>query len=49
MIKPMEIAVDDINHVIIDIFLVQCHCVSFYIWVSECRNYIFRLDASATN
>ena len=39
MIKPVEIAFDDINHIIIDISLVECHCVLFYIWVSECPNY----------
>ena len=35
MIKPMEIAFDDINHIIIDISLVECHCVLSNIWVSE--------------
>ena len=39
IIKPMEIAFDDIKHIIIDILLVECHCVLFYIWVSECPKY----------
>ena len=39
MKKPMEIAIDDINHTITDISLVECHCVLFYIWVSECPKY----------
>ena len=38
MIKPMEIAFGDINHIIIDIYLVECHCVLFHLWVSECPN-----------
>ena len=38
MIKPMEIAFGDINQIIIDI-LVECHCVLFHIWVSECPKY----------
>ena len=32
----MEIAFGDIKHIIIDIVLVECHCVLFHIWVSEC-------------
>ena len=39
MVKPMEIAFGDINQIIIDISLVERHCVLFYIWVSECPNY----------
>ena len=39
MIKPMEIVFDDINHIIIDMSLVECYFVLFYIWVSECPNY----------
>ena len=39
MIKPMEIAFDDIKPIIIDISLVECHCLLFYIWVDECPNY----------
>ena len=35
----MEIAFDDIKHMIIDILLVECQCVLFYIWVSECPQY----------
>ena len=38
MIKPMEIAFGDINHIIIDIYIVECHCVLSYLWVSECPN-----------
>ena len=38
MIKPMESEIDDINHVIIDISLVEFHCVLSYIWVSEYPN-----------
>ena len=29
VIKPMEIAFGDINQIIIDILLVECHCVLF--------------------
>ena len=36
MIKPIEIAFDD---VINDILLVECHCMLFYIWISECPKY----------
>ena len=39
MIKPIEIAFGDINQIIIDISLVECYCVLFYICVSECPNY----------
>ena len=31
--KPMEIAFDDVKHIIIDILLVECHCVLYSIWV----------------
>ena len=41
MIKPMEITFDDIKHIIIDISLVECHCILLYILVSECPKYIY--------
>ena len=39
--KPMEITFYNIKHIIIDIVLVECHCVLglFHIWVSECPKY----------
>ena len=37
-IKPMEIAFDDVKHIIIDILLIEYHCVLFYIWVNICPN-----------
>ena len=39
--KPMEIAFDDVKHIIIDILLVECHCVLYSIWVIDCPKYIF--------
>ena len=33
MIKPMEIVFDDINHIIIDMSLVECYFVLFYVFV----------------
>ena len=38
-IKPMEIAFNDIKYIIINILHVECHCVLFNIWVSECPKY----------
>ena len=36
MIEPMEIAFGNINHIIIiDISLVECHCVLLYIWPGQ--------------
>ena len=37
--KPMEIAFDDIKHIMIEILLVENHCVLSYIRVSECPKY----------
>ena len=34
----MEIAFNDIKHIIIVILLFECNCVLLYIWVSECPN-----------
>ena len=39
MTKPMEIANDDMNYIIIDLSLIEGPCLLLYIWVSECPNY----------
>ena len=31
--KPMEMTFRDIKHIVIDIVLVECHCVLLHIWV----------------
>ena len=49
IIQTMEVAFDDIKHIIIDILLVECHCVLFYIWVSECPKYDFAFDGIQKN
>ena len=39
IIKLMEVAFDDIKHIVINILLFECHCVLFYIYVIECPKY----------
>ena len=35
----MEITFNDVKNILIGILLVECHCVLFYTWVSECPKY----------
>ena len=35
----MEITFNDVKNILIGILLVECHCVLFYIWVSECPKF----------
>ena len=49
MIKPMEIAFDDIKHIIIDVLLVECHLCYFIFGSVNVTNTDFRIWCARKN